>query len=254
MMEKSMNPMTTAIPQFDGTEIDRWKIRMISHFRRMKWMDLLQPRGTTKDVEVILDTAEKTVTRSQTKTAAEIAADFEDRNNEMMDFIISKVNDSHLYLIATKNTAKEMWEAILQTFQRASRENAAEIRSQLFNMRFDSKTSITNYLKEFTRKYELLRNLGDQMKKEDFMLQCLNSLPKDYVPVKVIMQDRDLNSMSWEKFVSFITSYGKEMRPENHQENSDLPRSVSSFHTQSQTNRRMQCHNCKKPGHAAKNC
>ncbi len=86
----------------------------------MKWLDLLPPCGittqlqtkTTKDAEVITDTAKKTVTRSQTKSTVEIAADFEDRNNEMMDFIISKVNDSHLYLIATKNTAKEMWEVI----------------------------------------------------------------------------------------------------------------------------------------------
>ncbi len=100
----------------------------------------------------------------------------------MIDFIISKVNDSHLYLSTTKNTAKKMWLAILQTFQRTSRKNSAEIRSQLFNMWFVSKTSITNYLKEFLQKYELLRNLGDQMKKEDFMLQCLNSLPKDYDP------------------------------------------------------------------------
>ncbi len=79
-----MNTMTTAIPQFDGIEVGKWKNLMISHFWKMKRLDLLQTRRTTiqpqmkttRDAEVITDTAEKTITRSQTKTAVEIAADF----------------------------------------------------------------------------------------------------------------------------------------------------------------------------------
>ncbi len=42
-----MNTMTTAIPQFDSTEVEKWKIQTISQFQKMKWMDLLQPQGTT---------------------------------------------------------------------------------------------------------------------------------------------------------------------------------------------------------------
>ncbi len=170
----------------------------------------------------------------------------------MMDYIISKIDDSHLYLITMKNMAKEMWEAVLQTFQRTSHENAKFGASYLICSSTPKCLSLA-ILKEFTWKCERLWNLGDQMKKEDFMLQCLNSLSKEYLPVKIIIQDRDLNSMLLEKFVLFIISYGKKMLSENYQVNTNLPQGVLSFHVQGQMNQHTQYHNCKKPGHKSQN-
>ncbi len=242
-MEKSTTYATAnSIPQFAGKEVEKWRIRMLSYFRRMRWMDVLETKKTClKNAEkidpveiVTLEDDGKMQTRSKVKEkSADPTAESDDwnaRNLEAMDFIMSKVHDDYLYLIAHKNTAREMWNAILTSFQKTSKETAASLRSEIFEMKYDLRTPLKEYLNQYTRKMETLRNLGDRLSNEDLMRQLLRSLPKEFISLKVTMLDKNLENMPWEKFISYVTTYGKEINPEA-EGLEDFQTPITSFNT-----------------------
>ncbi len=278
-MENVNAAIISSIPQFNGTEIERWKVRMLSYFRRKQWIDLLGPRkyntrSAAKEKSSSSKEKEKSEKSSETSDSGvheAVIDDFEERNADMMDFIISKVHDDYLYLVSSKETAKEMWETVENTFAKNSRENTAQIRNEIFNMRHDRLSPISDHLKNFTKKMELLRNLGDKMKKEDFILQFLNSLPNEFSSLKVILADRDLEKITWEKFSSMVLSFGKEFESSSSSDfSTELPKGVTSFSTNTRgrnnyrprtspsqpgTSRQpIQCHNCGKYNHLRKDC
>ncbi len=115
---------------------------------------------------------------------------------KVMDFITTKVANSHLYLMANKTTVHEMWKAILLSFERTVTLSAADLRKELFEMRL---------------KNESLKNYGDPLSDESYKHQLLNSLLKEYLPVKIVMLDKNLEKMSWEPFNSLLLMFGQEV-------------------------------------------
>ncbi len=108
---------------------------------------------------------------------------------------MSEVLDDYLYLIAHKNTAREMWNAMLTSFQKTSKETTASLRSQIFEMKYDLHAPLKEYLNQYTWKMETLRNLGDRLSNEDLMCQLLQSLPKEFISLKVTMLDKNEENM-----------------------------------------------------------
>ncbi len=68
------------------------------------------------------------------------------------------------------------------------------------------------------------------MSDKDFMCQLLYALPKEFLPLKVTMLDKDLAKMTWEKFLSFVIAVGRELAPtESEKLMEELPCGVTSF-------------------------
>ncbi len=157
-----MECATIHIPQFNGKEMEKWKIRVLSYFKKKGWSDLL----TQSKLGTALSSTGVT-TRSQKQTDATTAATGESnediienwitRDNAAMDFLISKTSDEYLYIISNKTTTMDMWTAILACFEKTSESYTVELRKQVFEMRHDPKMStLLEYLHEFIKKVESL--------------------------------------------------------------------------------------------------
>lgn len=95
-----------SIQQFDRTVLGKWKIRMLSYFRKRNWLDLLSDLKKSKRKEG--DEEETGGSKEDRRDP-----DASESEEEAMDFILSKISDKYMYLVSNKKTAKDIWEAVL---------------------------------------------------------------------------------------------------------------------------------------------
>ncbi len=98
-MEKEEGP-APGIPQFDGIKIEKWRARMLSYFRKKKWFDLpderkMTLRSTKKAASVKAATKTATTgTPAETEITETVGDEWDYKDAEAMDFIISKLQIS----------------------------------------------------------------------------------------------------------------------------------------------------------------
>lgn len=192
------------------------------------------------------------VRNSEEKMLSPNSSEFKLEDIEVMDFIANKVSDKYLYLISSKNSAKEMWKAILKSFEMNSKLKLSELQSQLFDMQFKGKGSlIEEHLRKFRQYGDTFQGLGDKLEKEDYMQQLLKSLLLEFLPLKVMVSE-SLDKMSWDKLQQRIVEFRNQLNPDK--EKTSEERNGKSSITAFTTYFSGTCNICHKHGHKARNC
>ncbi len=178
-----------SILQFDEKEIEKWRICTLSYFNKKGWLDLLESsKPNAQPTSKTTSTAKIDATGTMPDEENAAATDFKKRDAEAMDFIILKISDKYLFLVSTKNNTHEMWNAIITSFYRTSKEVAAIVHAELFAMKYagNSLLSLKEFLQEFVKKVQMLKNLGGRLTDEDLMRQLLHVLPSEFITNKAV--------------------------------------------------------------------
>ncbi len=130
-----------------------------------------------------------------------------------------------------------MWNSIITSFYRTSKEIAATVRVKLFAMKYagNSLLSLKEFLQEFAKNVQMLKNLGRKLTDEDLMCRLLHVLPPEFAPIKLsTLDNRNFTKMTWESLVANLTAFGKEIfrngaEAENREVDLTQCGSVSSF-------------------------
>lgn len=66
---------------------------------------------------------------------------------------------------------------LMGLFKRNMKDKTVTLRSKLFDLKYSTKKSFKEYVDEYLRMVEILKNYGDAEQVENYMRQFLNSLP-----------------------------------------------------------------------------
>lgn len=184
-----MSAKSDHIKPFDGSEISVWKSRMLLHIRKNKLFDLLE-----KPIPSVRNRTEEWTLR----------------DDELKEFITSKVNDKIFKLIMNKKYSKDMWESILVSFEQQSKIKLCEVRNSLYRMKYSEGESISEFLFTYRSLMDEAEALGDRLEEKDYILQLLKCLPSTFLPLKISLAEKILY-MSWEQILSQIVEFEKEL-------------------------------------------
>lgn len=95
----------------------------------------------------------------------------------------------------------------------------------------------------------MLKICSDAEQIENYMRQFLNSLPQELASLKIIMLDKGLHTMSWDKFASLVLVYGRQLnlkKDTTKREEPDGRNAIASFGALSSTVKpvKFRCHYC----------
>lgn len=180
---------------FNGNNFETWKFRLELLLRKESLLDHI--------------TANPPSVRNRTEQWLQ--------NDARAMFILSiNVKDEFIAAITGCETARSMFQALSGSFTRESELKMVDLRDELFTMKFSplGNVKLNEYLVKFKSTAVQLRALGDQTPVRQMILRLLRTLPADYRPIKTVLENQtnlEDNSTSWQKVISAILNFEKEL-------------------------------------------
>lgn len=170
------NEHTIQFPKFDGKNYSQWKFRM----------DLLLEEKQLKIfVESTLDDAIK-----NNKNPGIKEEDMRVREKKCKSLIAQAINDEQLQYVMDKQSAKEMYDALVAMFQRKSITSQLILRRSLLTMKFNG-DDINDHFAQFDKLIRELKLAGAQLVDMDVIVNLFLTLPKSYDGVVSSLESMD---------------------------------------------------------------
>ena len=167
----SLTQNISRIKRFDGTNYPAWRNRVYTE---------LQCDGLTDLVD------QKPTEDQKKKTFSNEKYSWTQANVRARRIIIENLTDSFLHYAPVKITAHEVWRRLRVTYSRCSYLQHAYLRRKLSNLRYDGKTEISAFFKEFDQIIEEIRSTGGKVGKIEeieVVVTLLSCLPSEFAAV-----------------------------------------------------------------------
>lgn len=253
------------IPQFEGKNFDSWIFRP----------------------ETLLDYHE--VRECIQRKPADTEVEFAKKDKKAKAIIIQCMSDQYLEYVKDKTTAYDMWQSLVNGFQRKGIASQLYLRKKLLLPRPKENKPLEEYFIRFEEIISDLKNIGVKLENLDIVCHLLVSLPKNYEGIVTALDTVDVDKLSLEyvkdrlldfevkqklnqetKPKKFADSYAFVNKIENFRYNnlSSSNSSQSNNWRSKQVNRNDQnsrfsddkntldfkCYSCRKPGHKSYKC
>ncbi|KAF2886841.1 hypothetical protein ILUMI_19330 [Ignelater luminosus] len=143
------------ISSFDGNNFNNWKFRLrvlLEKKNCLEWLDGMDSFYNIIDSD---DAAAKAVKTKQIQ-------DFLKKDRKCKSIITQSVADRHLEYIKDKHTAKEMWAALQNTFERKGIRNQLLLRKQLLQLKLEERGILNSHFLTFD---SICHNCGQERHK-----------------------------------------------------------------------------------------
>ncbi|KAF2887944.1 hypothetical protein ILUMI_18229 [Ignelater luminosus] len=161
------------IPSFDGNNFDNWKFRLRVLLEEKNCLECLDEMDSFYNIIDSDDAATKAVKTKQIQ-------DFLKKDRKCKSIITESVADSHLEYIKDKHTAKEMWTALQNTFERKAIRNQLLLRKQLLQLKLEERGTLNSHFLTFDSIVRSLKASGATLEENDIICHLLLALPKSY--------------------------------------------------------------------------
>lgn len=101
------------------------------------------------------------------------------------------VEDHHMALIATCNSAKQAWDALKGIYQAASYARRLQLKMELNNLRLESGETMAKYAARAAAMRDQLLAAGSPIPEDELVLSMLAGLPEDFKMVVTIIRSSD---------------------------------------------------------------
>ncbi|KAF2903238.1 hypothetical protein ILUMI_02952 [Ignelater luminosus] len=161
------------IPLFDGNNFDNWKFRLRVLLEEKDYLECLDGIDSSYNIIDSDDTVTKAVKTKQLQ-------DFLKKDHKCKSIITQSVADSHLEYIKDKHTAKEMWTALQNSFERKGIRNQLLLRKQLSQLKLEERGTLNSHFLTFDLIVRNLKASGATLEENDIICHLLLTLPKSY--------------------------------------------------------------------------
>ena len=144
----------TGIYQFCGNDFSDWAFRINALFDELQISIVLKEEPSDEDL----------------RDAEFILADAKAKN-----LIIKHVAPSHIQYIRGKTTAKAMWEALSEIFQRKSRTKRVYLKRQLNDLKCNDSESLQSYFYKSDESIREYKDAGGSIEDDETVVQLLSS-------------------------------------------------------------------------------
>lgn len=160
----SSDRIVSLVPLFDGNNFPNWKFRMLT---------VLDDLGLVQCVE---DTFWKGFTEAKEDEKQKRLK----QDKRCRTTIVMRVADSHLEYCKDKDTACEMWESLIKTFERKGISSQLLLRKKLLTMKLDSQKDLKTHFLDFDNTIRDLKMTGAQLNELDVVCHLLLTMTKEY--------------------------------------------------------------------------
>lgn len=113
------------------------------------------------------------------------------KDNQTRSIIGLLVEDSQLYLIRTKRTARATWLALKDYHEKDTLGNKVSLMRRICSSRMDETGNIETHISELTDLFQRLVDLGEEQLSEKWMVaMILSSLPRSYDTLVTALEAR----------------------------------------------------------------
>lgn len=156
------------IVQFAGEGYDVWRFRVETQMSAHGVKEML-----TKDVPM---------------DEAQLAA-FREKDEKAKALLVAYIADSHLEYVRDKDTAKEMWNSLANTFAKKGFATQTYIRRSLATLKMVEGTPLMDHFRRFDELIRQLKGAGATVSELDAVSQLFISLPSSYDVVTTAMEN-----------------------------------------------------------------
>ena len=177
------------IKPFNGENYSSWKLRMrILLIREGLWNNVVDPIPSTRN-------------RTNEWTEADQKA---------VQWIVANIEDNMLDIIHNKTHAKQIWDALCETFESRSDLRILDKKDELSSMKFQG-GDMRNYILSYRAVVNQLKELNDPTSNRQHILKLLRTLPAEYVQIRLAIEMTNPEQpLEWEdvtkKLVDFSNS------------------------------------------------
>ena len=233
-----MADVKNCVPHLTGPNFPTWK---------MQWRMALMKDGLWDIV-----TEEEEGPAQQTPSAI---ATFKKRKDRALATIVLAISPALLYLIGVDpDDPKEVWEKLMNQFQRESWSNKLNIRRKLYDMKPAKGEPIQNHVKKVTELFDELAVIGYPAEEEERVVHLLASLPEPFdMMVTALESNAEQPSLEYvtERILHEERKIKERMEREGTSENEALVAgNVSSKFSRGPPT----CFHCGIEGHIKRNC
>lgn len=173
------------------------------------------------------------------------------KDNVAKNIIVQCIHDNQLNLLRNKNSAYEMWNALIDTFQKKGLSGKLVLKRKLFSIKMQETESLDSYITRFEGLISELKSIDSKsMEEEDTICILMMGLSKKYETVVSIIENMSQSDISYEvvkRKLKNVDEKSSGIQPQSSKVDSQM-----SFHASSKS--AVVCHYCKKSGHIKKNC
>lgn len=165
---------------------------------------------------------------------------------------------SHLIMNCESGNAHEVWEHLLQHFQRKTLASKLALKQAFHSQRMGNK-SFSEYSEGIVQISNRLRQMGCTVEEDDKLAALFMGLNEEYEPIKISLMSRTL-APTFAEACAALADYSLQKSLET---NKGASRGETAFYiqdstnsTQSKTPRRetRKCYNCNQKGHLSRDC
>ena len=178
-------------------------------------------------------------------------------DNKAKAIIGLSLSDEHLEHVWDCETAKQMWEAILNVFERHALLNKLAARRRFYTVTMQNNEKVLAYINRVKQLAARLKSMNVEIDDKEIAMAVLNGLPARFesliVALEALGSEDKMLSLEFVKSRLLQEEQRAEMkdRPSSSNKDSALMNRVPSI---GRTNRDMQCTHCRRSGHTASHC
>lgn len=237
------------VPQFDGTNWDNWRFRILSVLAEK---DL--EAYVMQSLEQFMESLDKDATERQTTsgTLASLKETVKKNDRKCKAILIQYVSDSHLEYIKDKKTAYEMFNALKEVFEKTGTRNQLFYKKKLLALKFDGSTSLQTHFLAFDRLVRDLKNAGGTMTESDMVCHLLLTLPENYDNLVTAIETINDEKLS----INFVKTrlLDEELKQKGTSSFDTCESKNVAFYGNSGNYFKFQCHHCGRRGHKRDAC
>ena len=223
------------------------KIEKLNDTNFHAWKRKIQLVLALRDLDQYIDD-ERPTTESEQKAW--------DRGDRKAQAIIGlALSDEHLEHVAGANTAKDMWKAILDVFQRHTLLNKLAARRQFYTVSMEEGEKVLTYVNRVQHLASILKSMGVEVDDKEMGMAVLNGLPPRYDSLIVALDA--LGNEDKIFTLDFVKSrLLQEEQRSNMRDLDEVTKTNAALVNQPRNYGRpiYQCTNCGRNGHTAQRC
>ena len=232
----------STVPHLTGPNFPTWKLQCRMALMKEGLWDIV--------------TGEEEGPHQQTHDAI---AKFKKRKDRALATIVLAVSPTQLYLLgAEPDDPREVWEKLMNQFQRRSWSNKLSIRRKLYDRKPKKGEPIQEHVKGVIELFDELAVIGYPVEEEERVVHLLTSLPESFdMMVTALEANAEMPSLDnvTERIIHEERKIKERMEKEDSSEqNKALMAGKVSNHNFGSNNGQKLCYHCGKAGHIQKFC
>lgn len=217
---------------FDGTNFPHWKFRigvLLDEYDLKAYIE--------KDYSDVI----------ATETDATIIEKHRQKDRKCKSMIIKRIADSQLEYIKDKESAKEVFDALVHVFERKSISSQIFLRKKLLALRYDGVGDMKAFFLMFDNLVRELKSTGAKIEDLDVIIHLLLTMPDRFDHVVTVLESANPNKLTMETVKGRLLDHANKIESKSAtvSETDSVAMNVKS---------KVKCYRCGRTGHMKPDC